>query len=120
VKIITTEPIDVLANGTYLPDVLQKDFDALWTEKRMTRIIDAAAKHKVAIEISSGFKLPKLNFLKLAKDAGVKFLFGTNARKEAAAGTLTHSMEMARTLGLTKADFFTPAPPGKKPVEIRG
>ena len=119
VKIITTEPVDILANGTYLPDVLQKDFDALWTEKRMRRIIDAAAKHGVAIEISSGFRLPKLNFLRLARDAGVKFSFGTNARKEAGAGNLAHSLEMARTLGLAKAQFFMPAPPGKKPVEVR-
>ncbi len=119
VRIITTEPIDILANGTYLPDVLQKDFDALWTEKRMRKIIDAAAKHKVAIEISSGFKLPKSNFLTLARDAGVKFSFGTNARKEAAAGNPAHSLETARTLGLARAQCFTPAPPGRKPVEAR-
>lgn len=119
VKIIATEPIDILANGTYLPEVLQKDFDALWTEKRMGRIIDAAAKYKVAIEISSGFKLPKLNFLRLAKAAGVKFSFGSNGRKETVVGELAHSIEMARALGLAKSDFFTPAPPGKKPVEIR-
>jgi histidinol phosphatase-like PHP family hydrolase len=118
-KIIATEPIDILANGTYLPEILQKDFDALWTEKRMSKIVDAAAKHRVAIEISSGFRLPKPNFLRMAKDAGVRFSFGTNARKEAAAGNLAHSIEMARTLGLAKADFFTPAPPGRKPVEVR-
>ncbi len=119
VKIISTEPIDILANGTYLPEILQKDFDALWTEKRMCRIIDAAVKHGVAIEINSGFKLPKIAFLRLANEAGAKFSFGTNGRRAEAVGNLAYSLEAARALGLTRDRIFAPAPQGKKPVEIR-
>jgi hypothetical protein len=28
-------------------------------------------------------------------------------------------LEIAKTLGLKRADIFTPAPPGRKPIEIR-
>lgn len=120
VRILSTEPIDILANGTYLPEVLQKDFDALWTERRMRRVVEAAVRNGVAIEINSGFRLPKLAFLRLAKEAGAKFSFGTNGRKEAAVGNLAYSLEMARVLELSPDDCFLPAPPGRKPVEVRG
>ncbi len=120
VKILSTGPIDILANVTYLPHVIQADFDALWTGARMRRVIDAAVKHGVALEINSGFKLPKLPFLQMAKEAGARFSFGTNGRKEEAVGNLAHSLEMARALGLTRDRCFAPAPPGRKPVEIRG
>jgi histidinol phosphatase-like PHP family hydrolase len=117
-KIITTEPIDILANGTYLPEVLQPDFDALWTEARMRKIVDACVKHGVAVEISSGFHLPKRVFLKMAKAAGAKFSFGSNGRKENV-GKIAFSIQEAKELGLTRADMFSPAPAGKKPVEVR-
>jgi histidinol phosphatase-like PHP family hydrolase len=117
-KIITTEPIDILANGTYLPEMLQKDFDALWTEARMRKIIEACVKHNVAIEISSGFHLPRPVFLKMAKAAGAKFSFGSNGRKENV-GKIEFSIQTAKDLGLKREDLFTPAPAGKKPVEIR-
>jgi len=120
VKILSTEPIDILANGTFLPEVLQRDFDALWTERRMRRIIDAAVRHGVAIEINSGFQLPRAGFLRLAKEAGAKFSFGTNGRRESAVGNLGYSLKMARALGLSAEDCFVPAPPGQKPVERRG
>jgi histidinol phosphatase-like PHP family hydrolase len=109
---------DLLANGTYLPDVLQKDFDALWTEKRMRKIIEAAVKCGVAIEISSGFRLPKPAFLRIAKEAGAKFSFGSNGRKDNA-GRLDYCLEAAKTLSLKREDMFTPAPPGKKPIKVR-
>jgi histidinol phosphatase-like PHP family hydrolase len=118
VEIMAGEPIDILANGTYLPGVLQKDFAALWTEKRMRKVIDAAVKYGVAIEISGSFRLPQLGFLKLAKAAGARFSFGSNGRKTAQ-GQIEYSLEMARELGLKPADLFTPAPKGKKPVETR-
>ena len=118
VEIMATEPLDILANGTYLPAVLGKEFDALWTGKRMGKVIDAAVKYGVALEINGTFRLPKLAFLKLAKAAGAKFSFGSNGRTTKV-GEIGYSLEMARALELTPADLFTPAPAGKKPVEVR-
>ena len=44
----------------------------------LQKVVDAALKYRVALEISASFKLPKLPFLKLAKAAGAKFSFGSN------------------------------------------
>jgi hypothetical protein len=114
---ILANPIDILANGTYLPEVLVKDFDALWTEARMRKVIDAAVKAGVAIEISASFKLPKLPFLMIAKASGARFTFGTNARKPELMGKFDYPLEMAKALGLGRADIFLPRPAGSKRVE---
>jgi histidinol phosphatase-like PHP family hydrolase len=118
VKKILGEPIDIIAAATTLPSVLAKNYDALWTEERMQRIIDAAVKSNVAIEIGGQVRLPGMTFLKLAKQAGAKFSFASNGRGNAM-GKLDYCYEAAKTLGLKREDMFTPAPPGKKPVEIR-
>jgi hypothetical protein len=113
----TKEPIDIFACATFLPAVLAKEYDALWTEERMKRIVDAAVKNNVAIEIASGARLPKLPFLKMAKAAGAKFSFGSNGRGTNA-GRIDYSLQMAKELGLKREDMFTIAPVGKKPIEI--
>ena len=117
-RVIRETPIDILANGTFLPQALQGEFDALWTPERMKRIIDAAVACGVAIEINSSFRLPRLPFLKMAKEAGARFSFGSNFRGPNV-GKLDYCVETARALGLKREDIFTPAPPGKKPVEVR-
>ncbi len=113
---ILSNPVDILANGTYLPEVLQKDHDALWTEARMRKVIDAAVRLGVAVEISASFKLPRLPFLKMAKAAGARFTFGTNARKPELMGRFDYPLEMARALGLKREDIFLPRPAGSKRV----
>jgi histidinol phosphatase-like PHP family hydrolase len=118
VEILANEPIDILANVAWLPAALSAGYDAFWTKKRMTKVIEAAVKHGVAIEISSSFRLPRLRFLRLAKQAGVKFSFGSNGRYPNM-GRLDHSIAMAKELGLKKADMFVPAPAGQKAVQRR-
>ncbi len=118
VEIMEREPLDILANVSWLPKPFAADYDALWTEKRVGRVVDTALKHGIAIEISSGFKLPSLAFLEQAKAAGLKFAFGTNGRYPKM-GLLDYSLNMARDLGLTQQDLFTPAPDGQKAVQRR-
>ncbi|MCX8109014.1 MAG: hypothetical protein N3G20_09445 [Verrucomicrobiae bacterium] len=118
VKVIELEPIDILANTTWLPAQLADDYDRLWTEPRMEKIITAALKHGVALEINATYKLPRLAFLKLAKDAGVKFSFGSNGRYPNM-GKLDYCIEVARKLKLGRKDIFTPAPDGQKAVQRR-
>lgn len=118
VEIMATEPVDIFANLTWLPNAIAKEYDILWTEKRMQKILDAALKYGVALEISSSMKIPKIQFLKLAKAAGVKFSFGSNGRYPNM-GKLEYSLEMARTLELKQADMFKPAPNGQKAVQRR-
>jgi len=118
IAIMTNEPLDMLVNVSWLPEPFAQDFDALWTEARMAKVIETAVKYEIAIEISSSFKLPKLPFLKMAKAAGLKFAFGSNGRYPYM-GKLDYSLEMAKELGLKPPDMFLPAPEGRKAVQRR-
>lgn len=118
-EVMAKEPIDIMANPTFLPEALEPEYDKLWTEKRMGKIIAAAARHHVAIEINSRYKVPRRAFLEMAKAARVKFSFGSNGHTADAMGDIDYGVAMYRKLGLTPDQFFHPAPPGKKPIEIR-
>ncbi len=118
IEIMSKEPIDILANPTLLPTSMQSNHDALWTTERMKRVIAAAKEFGVAIEINSRFSLPRLAFLQMAKEAGVKFSFGSNT-PGMGVGLLDYSVSVAKQLGLRPEHLFSPAPPGKKPIEVR-
>lgn len=104
---VLSEPINIWANPTYLPDTLISRYDELWTDARMKSLIDAAVKNNVAIEINSRFKIPNAKFIKMAKAAGVHFTFGTNQHGPGI-GEITWSINMAQECGLIKEDFFIP------------
>ena len=114
VEIMATEPLNIFANLTWLPDNLKADYDSLWTEARMEKIIRAALKYGVALEISGSYQIPRLPFLRLAKAAGAKFSFGSNGRYPNM-GKLDYALEMARRLELKSTDMFVPSPRAKRP-----
>jgi histidinol phosphatase-like PHP family hydrolase len=118
VQVMTCEPLDILANVTFLPNQLANDYDTLWTPTRMKRIIDAAVECHVAIEINTGICRPKLPFLEMAKKAGAKFSIGSNIHG-LEVGKLDYAREVAKKLSLKRSDFFMPAKPGEKPIERR-
>jgi hypothetical protein len=118
VEIMETEPFDILANASWLPDALMPEYDALWTERRIRKVLDAAIRHTVAIEISSSYKLPRLAFLRQAKQAGLNFSFGSNGRYPKM-GLLDYSLAMARALDLDGSDLFRPGIEGRKAVQRR-
>jgi|GEM_PF-322687 len=105
--VVLSEPVDVLANATYLPACLMDQYDKLWTKERMQKVIDAAVKNNVAIEINFSSGLPHYPFLKLAKEAGCKFTFGTNNHDPRHFDT-DRAFFVARELGLTASDVFDP------------
>ncbi len=80
--------------------------------------MDAAVKHGVALEINSLYLIPRLPLLRMAKEAGVKFSFGSNIRGPNV-GKSDYWVEAINALGLTRKDWFTPAPAGKKPIQVR-
>jgi hypothetical protein len=108
VGILETEPIDVYVNPTFLPAVIAAKYDELWTEARMTRVIDAAVKSGVAIEINARYKLPSERFLRLAKAKGAKFTFGTNNAGANDLGDWSYPLAMQRALDLKWQDMFVP------------
>ena len=118
VEVIETEPLDIFSHPTWLPASIEKDYDTLWTTERMRPII-AALKHTgTAVEIDSAFEIPRMPFLHLAKDAKLKFSFGSNSGSGPVRG-MDFCIEKAQALGLTKMDMFAPAPRGRKPIERR-
>jgi hypothetical protein len=117
-RVIESEPIDILANPLFLPEQVQAEADSLWTDARTSRIIRAAVRNHVAFEINTRFRLPGLKFLRQAKAAGLKFSFGSNILG-AGVGDLSYGREMVKELALQPSDLFLPARPGRKPVQIR-
>lgn len=112
VGILEREPVDIWVNPTYLPDVIAADYDRLWTPARMQRVIDAAVKGGVAIEINDRFRLPTAAFIKRAKQAGLKFTFGTNNGGREDLKALEHTVQMVKECQLQWQDFWLP---GRKP-----
>jgi histidinol phosphatase-like PHP family hydrolase len=119
IRIMETEPIDIMANLTWLPAPLAGDYDRLWTETRMRRIIDTAVKRRIALEISASLRLPKAPFLKMAKAAGARFTFGSNGRYPNM-GKLDYAVQVAGELGLTRSNLFIPSPGLRRRYNDRG
>jgi histidinol phosphatase-like PHP family hydrolase len=113
IQILNRPPVNILANVSWLPEPFSADYEANWTAARVTEVVEAMVKNGVACEISSSFELPKLSFLRIAKEAGVKFTFGSNGRYPKM-GKLDYSLRMARELGLTTANLYSPS--GAKPA----
>ena len=119
VKVLNTEPIDIYVNPTYLPDQMAAEYDKLWTAERMKRVVDAARANDVAIEINNRYKIPSLAFIKMAKQAGVKFTCGTN-NAGLDMGRDEYCVEMIRAAGLKWQDMWVPRPDGQKAVQRKG
>ena len=107
VTILNEEPVDIYVNATYLPDPIVDQYDALWTEDRMRKVIQAAIDNEVAIEISARLKMPSYTFVKLGKEMGVKFTFGTN-NVDSKLGNLEYCLAAIEECGLTPDDMWVP------------
>jgi uncharacterized protein Usg len=112
------EPIDIYANATFLPQQIAAEYETLWTPERMRRVIDAAVRNDVAIEINNRYRIPSATFIKTAKAMGATFSFGTN-NADANLARLEYPIQMVRECGLGWQDFFVPKPEGHKPIQIR-
>jgi histidinol phosphatase-like PHP family hydrolase len=116
VSVLNNEPIDIFANATFLPACIADEYDRLWTQERMDKVIKAAVKNDVAIEINATFGIPSPTFIKRAKQVRAKFSFGTNNGGREL-GHLAYCRRMATECGLIEEDMFTPRPDGRKPVQ---
>ncbi len=75
---VVEEPIDILANPTYLPAFVADQYDEFWTPARMRRLIQAAIDNDVALEIQAESEFPKPAFIEMALEMGAKLSFGSN------------------------------------------
>lgn len=107
VKILNEEPINIYVNPTFLPARMSDRYDMFWTAERMDRVIQAAKTNNIAIEINNRYRIPSYEFLKRAKEAGVKFTVGTNNTNSNFSGA-EYAIEIINKCDLTKEDFFQP------------
>jgi hypothetical protein len=107
-KILNNEPINIYVNPTYLPAEINDMYDELWTTERIDRVIKALVDNNVALEINAMLKLPKAGFIRRAKEAGVKFTFGTNNTGANNLGRLEYCIDMVEECGLTPGDMWIP------------
>ena len=104
---VMQEPMDVYVNPTFLPEVMNDRYDDFWTEERMDKVITAMVKTGKALEINNRYKIPNQAFIQKAKDAGLKFTFGTN-NADGDFGKLEYCITMKEACGLTAEDMFKP------------
>ena len=108
VKIFENDPADFCANPFYLPGVIADDFDRLWTDERVDRILNVLKKNNVALEINSRYNLPSKRIIQRAKALGLKFTFGTN-NTDSNFGRLEYSTRMVRECGITADEMWFPS-----------
>ncbi len=107
--IMSEEKPDIYVNPTYLPDTLSPRYSELWTPERLKRVVNALKTNNVAMEINSRFRIPSADFIRMAKEAGVKFTLGTN-NGDADLGYLEYGTDMILQCGLTPGDFWRCSP----------
>ncbi|MBR5735393.1 MAG: DUF1080 domain-containing protein [Bacteroidales bacterium] len=108
VNIFENDPADFSANAFYLPDAMAGDFERLWTDERVDRVLKVLKENNVALEISARYLIPSKRIILKAKDMGLKFTFGTN-NKDSDFGRLEYCTEMVRECGITAEDMWFPA-----------
>lgn len=105
--VLQREPIQVFGWPLFLPVCVARDYYSLWTQERMQALVSAAKARSIAIEINDMSHTPDERFIRMAKEQGLKFTFGSDARN-ADAGRLSYCKSVARKCGLTIADFYVP------------
>jgi len=106
-EILTKEPINIFGWPLFLPVCIARDYYTLWTQERMQRLISAAKKRNIAFEINDMSHTPHEEFIRMAKEQGLKFTFGSDSRNNNA-GRLVYCKQVARKCGLKADDFFAP------------
>ncbi|MDO8682650.1 MAG: PHP domain-containing protein [Armatimonadota bacterium] len=108
------EYADVIAHPFYvMPGTYDIKSIYLLTEKDIAPGIEAAAKNKVAVEISRRAITQEhvefmLMFYRLCKEAGVKFSVGSDSHMLSTVGQMRLLVEMVEELDLRQEDFWLP------------
>lgn len=117
VGIVSSEPIDLHVNPTFLPESIARDYDRLWTPARMDRLIGALVGRGVGLEINNRYRIPSLAFVKRAKAAGVKLACGTNNAGPGDLGRMEYCVSAIRDAALAPSDMWTPPSKGRKAID---
>jgi hypothetical protein len=106
-EILTKEPINIFGWPLFLPVCIARDYYTLWTQDRMQRLISAGKARNIAFEINDMSHTPHEEFIRIAKEQGLKFTFGSDSRNSNA-GRLAYCKQVAKKCGLKADDFYVP------------
>jgi hypothetical protein len=106
-EILTQEPINIFGWPLFLPVCIARDYYTLWTQERMQRLISAAKTRNIAFEINDMSHTPHEEFIRMAKEQGLKFTFGSDSRNNNA-GRLAYCKRIATKCSLKEDDFYRP------------
>jgi histidinol phosphatase-like PHP family hydrolase len=106
-QILRDEPVNIFGWPLFLPVCIARDYYSLWTEDRMQQLIAAAKKRNIAFEINDMSHTPHEKFIQMAKEQGLKFTFGSDARDNNA-GRLAYCRRVAQKCHLKAEDFYIP------------
>lgn len=101
------EPLTTFGWPLFLPVCIARDYYTLWTEERMQQIISALKSKNLNVEINDLAHTPHEKFINMAKEQGLKFVFGSDTRDNKA-GRLDYCKYIATKCNLTKEDFYVP------------
>lgn len=101
------EPLNIFGWPLFLPVCIARDYDRLWTEARMRKIVAALKRKHLAVEINDLAHTPHERFIDMAKEQGLKFTFGSDTRDQKA-GRLDYCKYVAKKCNLKRDDFFLP------------
>ena len=118
--IMDNEPVDIYVNPTFLPAKLAPNYNELWTNERMDKVINALLRNQVALEINCRYKIPSIAFLKKAKASGVKFTFGTNNLKNDDINRIEYGLKVIKEVNLTPEDMFFPKSKSNRKILTKG
>ena len=107
VKVLKEEPINIYVNPTFLPELMMPDYDNLWTDVRINKLIEALVTRQIALEINARYRIPNEKIIRAAKEAGIRFAFGTN-NANSDIGKLDYCIEMMKKCGINERDMFFP------------
>lgn len=105
---VLKEPVNIYVNPCFLPSPMDKEYDKFWTEARIDRFVKALAESGKALEINELYQIPSKAIILKAKEAGVKFTFGSN-NVTPNVSDLSYSIRMKKECGLTADDMYKPS-----------
>lgn len=101
------EPANVFVNPFFLPEQMNDRYEQFWTDRRIGKVIDALVRSGKALEINELYCIPSQRIIMKAKEAGVKFTFGSN-NVSPNVGKLEYAIRMKKACGITAAEMYKP------------
>ena len=99
---------DILGHAGVMPFYDDLPYDSPAVIDWEKAVVALCKKYGYAMEISGMWLAPYERMLRLARDEGLKFSFGSDCHTIEAVGQIDYCLEMARKLDLNDGDMFIP------------